>query len=79
MCGLSLVAVSGGSFLVVVFRLLIVVASLIVEHRLWDTWASVAVACGPQSEGSGVVVQELSCPVTCKIFLDQGLNPCPLH
>ena len=34
MCGLSLIAVSGGYSPVVVLRLLIVVASLIAEHRL---------------------------------------------
>ena len=32
-----------------------------------DVWASVIVAPG------------LSCPVACGIFLDLGLNPCPLH
>ena len=26
-----------------------------------------------------VVGQGLSFPVACGIFLDQGLNPCPLH
>ena len=30
-------------------------------------------------EGSGVVVCELSCLLTCGIFLDEGLNPCLLH
>ena len=34
MCGLSLIAVSGGYSSVVVLRLLIVVASLVAEHRL---------------------------------------------
>ena len=29
--------------------------------------------------GSVVVVHELSCLMTCGIFLDQGLNSCPLH
>ena len=29
--------------------------------------------------GSVVVMQKLSCPTTCGIFLDQGWNPCPLH
>ena len=29
--------------------------------------------------GSVVVVHGLSCPVACRIFLDQGSNPCPLH
>ena len=26
-----------------------------------------------------VVEQGLSCSAACEIFLDQGLNPCPLH
>ena len=30
-------------------------------------------------EGSIVVAHELSCPAACGIFLDQGLNLCPLH
>ena len=29
--------------------------------------------------GSVVVAQVLSRSVACDIFLDQGLNPCPLH
>ena len=65
-CRLSLVAASGGCSLVTVLGLRIVVASLVVEHGLQRAWASV------------VVVHGLSCPVTCGIFLDQGLNPCPL-
>ena len=32
-----------------------------------------------QHSGSGVVVHGLSCPKGCEIFLNQGLNPCPLH
>ena len=38
--------------------------------------------CGAQAlryVGSVVVAQALSRSVTCDIFLDQGLNPCPLH
>ena len=33
-CGLSLVLATGGYFLVLAFRLLLVMASLVVEHRL---------------------------------------------
>ena len=47
--------------------LLIVVASLVAEHRLWGTQAS------------AVVVHGLRCPEACGIFPDLGLNQCPLH
>jgi len=40
---------------------------------------SVVVAPRLQSIGSVVVAHGLSCSVACGIFLDQGLNPCPLH
>ena len=40
--------------LVVASRLLIVVAFLVAEHRLLVTWASVVVACGFRSFGSGL-------------------------
>ena len=42
-------------------------ASLVVEHGLEDTQASVVVAHG------------VSCSVPYEIFLDQGLNWCPLN
>lgn len=29
-------------------------------------------------KGSVVVAHRLSCPLACGIFLEQGLNPCPL-
>ena len=32
-----------------------------------------------QSTGSAVVAHGLGCSAVCGIFLDQGLNPCPLH
>ena len=35
-------------------------------------------ACGLQSARS-VVVHRLSCPLTHGVFMDQELNPCPLH
>ena len=41
------------------------------EHRRID-------ACGLQS-ASSAVVHRLSCPSTHGVFMDQGLNPCPLH
>ena len=43
-CGLSLVAASGGYSLVEVCRRLIGMASLVAERGLWDTQASVVVA-----------------------------------
>ena len=55
-----------GLLFVAVLRLLIVVASLVVEHGLW-------------SMGPVVVAHGLICPLTCGIFLDQELNPCPPH
>ena len=75
-----------GLLFVVVRRLLIAVASLAVEHgiqacglqQLWHV-GSVVVARGLQSAGSVVVVHGLSCSTARGIFLDEGLNPCPLH
>ena len=60
----SLVAVSGGYSLVVFHGLLIMVVSL-----LWNK--------GKQA--SVVVAHRLSCPMECRIFPDQRLNPCPLQ
>ena len=65
--GLSLVVASEAYPLVAVCRLLIAMASLVVEHRLWSKWVSV------------VVANRLSCSSACEIFLDQGSNLCPLH
>ena len=56
-----------GLRLVVVHGLLIAVVSRVEEHGLWGTQASVAVMHG------------LSCSKACGIFLEQGLNACPLH
>ena len=53
-----------GLLFFVVHGLLIAVASLVAEHGL---------------VGSVVVVHGLSCSVACGIFLEQGLNPCPLN
>ena len=60
-------------------QLLIVVASLVVEHELYGRRASVVVVSGLQSTGSIVVVLGLSCSAACGIFLDQGLNLHLLH
>ena len=70
---------------VAVHSLLIVVASLVVEHglqvcglpQLWHV-GSVVVARGLQSTGSVVVAHGFSCSSACGIFLDQGSNVCPL-
>ena len=67
-------------------RGLIAVASLVVEHgfqahRLQQLQhaGSVVVARRLQSTGSVVVVRGLRCSAACRIFPDQGSNPCPLH
>ena len=44
--GFSIVVASNGSFLLSVLGLLLAVAFPAVEHRLWGTWGSVAVAPG---------------------------------
>ena len=59
LCGLPLVAASGGRSLVVVHGLLLAVVSLIVEHGLWGTRASVVEACG-LSCGSWALEHRLS-------------------
>ena len=60
--GFSLVAGSEGYSPVAVHRLLITVASCIVEHGLWGAQASVAVVHGLWSTGSVVVTREPICP-----------------
>ena len=67
MRGLSPVVVSGSYSLFAVFGLLTALASLVVEHGLWDVQALVVAAC------------RLTCPTACGILPDQGLNLCPLH
>ena len=69
-CRLSLVAASRGYSLVAVRGLLIAVASVVAEQRLYSAQASV---------DSVIVVHGLSCPTTCEIFLDRGSNLCLLH
>ena len=61
-----------GLLFVAVCRLLIVMASLVAEHRLQVRRL--------RSCGSRALERRLSsCFVACGIFLDQGSNPCPLH
>ena len=71
-------AASWSYSLVVVFGLLIALASL-VRHRLQGAWASVTAAPRFQSTGSVVVALRLSCSVAYGIFPDQGSNLCLLH
>ena len=65
-CGLSLVVASRDYSLAAMCRLPLVVAS---PCRTW--------ALGLM--GSVIVAHGLSCSTACGIFLDQELNPCPLH
>ena len=68
-----------GLLFVAVHGLLIVVAFLCCGAQALGVWALVVVAPGLYSTGSVVVAHGLSCSAACGIFLDQGLNPCPLH
>ena len=56
---------------------------LIVVHELLTAIASLVADQGSRMcqlcMGSVVVAQGLSCRTACGIFLDQGLNLCPLH
>ena len=68
--------------LVVVPRLLISVASLVLEHGVQAqrisvvaAMVSVVTAHGLQSAGLIIVAHRLSCSKACGIFLDQGSNP----
>ena len=73
-----------GLLFVAVCGLLIVVASLVVEHGLQarrlqqlQHVGSVVVAHGLQSAGSGVVVHGVSCSVACGIFLTRARTRVP--
>ena len=54
------VAVSGGHFLVVVWELFIAAASLVVEHRIYGVWASVAATRGLSNYGSQALEHRFS-------------------
>ena len=56
----SLVAANGGYSLIVVHRLLITVASLVAEHGLKGSQASIAAACGLSICGSQVLEHRLN-------------------
>ena len=77
--GFSLGVTSRRYSLAVVRGLLIMVVSLVAEHRLQSAQASVVVAPGLWNTGSVVVVHRFSCFTVCGILSDQGSNPCPLH
>ena len=66
---LSLVVASGGYSPVAVHRLLVVVASPVVEHRLYGVRAPVVVAPQLWKTGSTAVAHRLSCSEACGIFL----------
>ena len=68
--GVSLAALCG---------LVTAVAPPVAERRLEGAEASVAVACHLWSVGLVVVAQELSSPLACGTFPDQGLDLCPPH
>ena len=62
------------------------VASLVAEHGLQGTWASVVASCRLSSCDSralehrlGTSGPQVSFSVACGIFPDQGWNPCFLH
>ena len=71
--------VSRGYSWVVLHRLLIVGTSLAMEFGLWGTETSVIMAPGLQSTGSTVGPHGLSGSKVWEVFLEQGLNPRPLH
>ena len=75
--GFSPVATSGGYSLVAVFGLL-TQWLLLLEHRLYGAWATLAVACGLGSCAWRALEHRLSYSKACGIFLDQGSNPCLL-
>ena len=65
--GFSLLKVSGGYSLDAVPGLFVVVLSLVAGGQAISMQSSV------------IVAHRLSCSEACGIFLDQELNPCPLH
>ena len=60
-------------------RLLLVVASLVVEHGLQSFRVSVVMAPELQRTGLIVVAHGLSCSLACGILPNQGSNRCLLH
>ena len=58
---------------------LVMVHRLLNAHRLLDAVASPVAEHAWALGHAGSVVHGLSCLVSCGVFWDQGLNPCPLH
>ena len=54
-------------------------ATLQFQYTGFPLWASLVAEHGLYSMGSVVVAHRLSCLESRGIFLDQGLNMCPLH
>ena len=77
-CAVSLVAGSGGYFLVAVPGLLVVVASFVVERGLQGVLASAFVAPRLSIVGLEFVMHRLGFSGALGMLPDQGSNPCPL-
>ena len=83
--GFSPVVVSRNYSLALACKLLIAVASLVVEHRLQGSWASVVTAPGLRTCGSRALKHSLSSCDTWAQLLpryvgsSQGLNLCLIH
>ena len=72
------VAASRGCPLVVVCRLLVVVASLVAQHRLWGRWASIVVACRLSSYNSQALEHRLSsCGAWAQLLCNMWDLPAP--
>ena len=72
--GFSLLVESGGYCLVAARKLLLLVVSLVSEHKLQAFGLQYL-----QLMGLAVVVHRLGCSEACGMFPDQGSNPYPLH
>ena len=64
--GLSLVLASGG-------------CSLVAMHGFSSQWLFLFWSMDSRAQASVLALHGFSCSTVCGIFLNQGLNPCPLH
>ena len=78
-CGLFSGCGQWGYSLVVVCGLLIAVASLVTEHRLQSSWASVVLDSGAQAKYISLWGTQAQFLRGTWIFPEQGLNPCLLR